>query len=339
MAEGLDHLQQARYEQAIASFHRALELDPGLITAHYDLGVSYFAQGQFEEARRAFERVLRFNPGHQFAAYFLARLDLMQGNLEAAIAGFQALSGHKPVADELYYLGAAYFRKGEVPAAIRTLQQGLVAKREDHRIHFLLARAYRKNGQDVEAERHMALSEKLRAANQQTARDILGCKAALNSRDLPSALEQCRQLLDGFDSTKLVSLGISLGERQLYQDAIPPLAKAAQLDPENYEPHFNLGLTYFKIKDYSAAKKWLETAVALRPESYDAVALLGSTLFALGEDYGAVQHLRHAHQLRPTDGKIRTLLFQELRIIAQHLSAEGDQKQSAAFLEESRSLR
>src|SRR5206468_11360330 len=54
MDQGLQHLQQARYEQAIAAFRQALELDPTLVTARYDLGVAYFSLNQFDEARQAF---------------------------------------------------------------------------------------------------------------------------------------------------------------------------------------------------------------------------------------------------------------------------------------------
>jgi len=65
---------------------------------------------------------------------------------------------------------------------------------------------------------------------------------------------RCRELLDGSDPIKLVSLGIALAQRQLYTPAIEPFRKAARLDPDNFEPHYNLGLTYFNLKDYSAAR-------------------------------------------------------------------------------------
>ena len=40
LGQGLKYLEQARYEQAIEAFHKALDLDPALVTAHYDLGVA-----------------------------------------------------------------------------------------------------------------------------------------------------------------------------------------------------------------------------------------------------------------------------------------------------------
>src|SRR5262245_43597673 len=58
LSKGLQYLDQARYQQAIAAFRQALETDPHLTTAQYDLGVAYFSNGQFEEARQSFEEVL-----------------------------------------------------------------------------------------------------------------------------------------------------------------------------------------------------------------------------------------------------------------------------------------
>jgi len=340
--QGLKDLEQARYQQAVAAFRQALELDPSLVTARYDLGVAYFSLEKFAESRPVFEAVLRQNPRHHFARYFLARVDLILGNSDAAIHGFRALPQNKPVADELYYLGSAYFREGDSQQAAQTLERAAASKPRDYRVRLLLARCYEKLGRKAEAEHQYALSEKIRENYRSKSQAILGCHSALFIQ-FPQApgpgVERCRELLDGDDPTKLVSLGVLLAERGLYAQAVTPLVKAAQLDPENYEPYFNLGLTYFNLKDYGNARKPLEAAVALRSESYEAVALLGSALFALGDDYNAVKQLRHAHELRPSDEKISALLFEELKIVAQHLRAAKQYKQSIPYFEEALGLR
>ena len=158
-----------------------------------------------------------------------------------------------------------------------------------------------------------------------------------NPRD--AALARCRELLDGTDPTRLVSLGIVLGQRQLYEAAQAPLAKAERLDPENFEPHYNLGLTYFKVRDYAAARAPLEAAAALRPEHFETAAVLGSTLFALGDDYGALSLLRRAHELRPGDEKVKALLFEQLKIVARHLVAKTEYAAAVPFFEEALQLR
>jgi len=117
------------------------------------------------------------------------------------------------------------------------------------------------------------------------------------------------------------------------------LAKAERLDPENFEPHYNLGLICFKLRDYAAARTPLEAAATLRPEHFETAAILGSTLFTLGDDYGALRLLRRAHELRPGDEKVKTLLFEQLKIIARHLAAKTEYAAAAPFFEEALQLK
>lgn len=337
-ADGLRDLQEKRYEEAIPEFLSALKHDPSFITARYDLGVAYFALNRFEDGRQAFQEVLRQDPSHHFAQYFLARIDLIQGNLHTAINEFRAVSERKPIADELYYLGEAYLRSGDNEKAIQTLQRASAWKSSDYRVHFLLGRVYQRLGRTSDAQEQITISESLRTAYRRKSQEILECNSALDSLSRGSAVRQCEELLDGIDSTKLATLGILFAERNLYQEALGPLMKAARFDPDDYEAQFNLGLTYFNMKNYRLARGPLQAAVALRPESYSAAALLGSVLFALGDDYLAARELRHAHQLRPDNEKITALLFDELTIISQHLLATGEYLDSIAYSQEALAL-
>jgi Flp pilus assembly protein TadD len=334
LGKGFEALNQARYEAAIESFQRALELDPTLAIARYDLGVCYFSEGQFEDARRSFEESRRLNPAHPFTAYYLARLDLLEDRVDEAIREFQALAKDKPIADEFYYLGSAWFRKGDFAAAAKSLERAAAVQPGDYRIPFLLARTYAKMRRNTAAEQQYALSTKLRDADRQSAEDLLTCDTALSSLPPAAAIERCRAALYGADPGKLVSLGVALGQHGRYEDALDPLAKAARLDPENYEPHFNLGLTYFHLKRYADAQQPLETAVSLRPEAFEALAVSGSILFALGDDGAALPRLRHAHELRPGEPKMKQLLIEELKISARHATTEKDYDQAIALWEE-----
>jgi Flp pilus assembly protein TadD len=339
LSQALEQIEHNRYEEASVALEHVVQLDPALAIAHYDLGICYFALGRFDAARQSLVKAQRLQADGRFATYYLARLDLLEGHINHAILGFESLSGGQPLADELYYLGSAYFRKGDLEAAVRSLSKAISQKPEDARAHFLLARVYRKLGKEKEAAEQFAASERYRSDDQQRARDILSCDSAFAFQPADAALARCRELLDGTDPTRLVSLGIALAERQLYEAAKAPLAKAERLDPENFEPRYNLGLTYFRLKDYSAARTPLEAAAALRPEHFETAAVLGSTLFALGDDYGALRLLRRAHELRPGDEKVKALLFEQLKIVARHLVAKTEYAAAVPFFDEALQLR
>jgi Flp pilus assembly protein TadD len=339
LGQALEQIELNRYEEGAVALERAVQLYPALAIAHYDLGICYFALGRFDAARKSFAQARRLQPDNRFAAYYAARLDLLEGHVDRAILGFESLSGGQPVADELYYLGSAYLRKGDFESAARSLSKAIFGKPQDARAHFLLARVYRKLGKEKQAAEKFAASDQYRSDDRQRARDILACDSAFAFHPPDAALARCRELLDGTDPTRLVSLGIALAKRQLYEAAQAPLAKAERLDPENFEPHYNLGLTYFRVRDYAAARAPLESAAALRPEHFETAAVLGSTLFALGDDYGALRLLRRAHELRPHDEKVKALLFEQLKIIARHLVAQTEYAAAVPFFEEALQLR
>jgi tetratricopeptide (TPR) repeat protein len=129
------------------------------------------------------------------------------------------------------------------------------------------------------------------------------------------------------------------GENGKYQEAIEPLARAAQLDPESFEVYHNLGLTYFRLKRFAEAREPLEKAVSLRPDFFGSNALLGATLYSLKDDPSAFRVLDFAHQLKPDDADTAELLFRVSVILANKSAAAADYGASLHFLSTAASLR
>jgi Flp pilus assembly protein TadD len=69
-------VRQRRLPDAVAQWQKALELDPHLFDALYNLGVSLWDAGRHEEARPYLERFVREAPARRYAAD-LARLRKM----------------------------------------------------------------------------------------------------------------------------------------------------------------------------------------------------------------------------------------------------------------------
>jgi len=65
---------QNRIPEAIASWQKALAIDPNYADAANNLGAAYLAQGKKEEARALFEKVLALNPQHPIARRNLEKL-------------------------------------------------------------------------------------------------------------------------------------------------------------------------------------------------------------------------------------------------------------------------
>ena len=72
-AMGLSYFIWGKFDEAAASGHKAIELDPDNFIAHWTLGRIHFSTGKFAEALELFQRVVDLKPG-----FYVAHLDLKQ---------------------------------------------------------------------------------------------------------------------------------------------------------------------------------------------------------------------------------------------------------------------
>ena len=74
-------------------------------------------------ARRELEIVRREVGDHPNVLYYLGRLDLDDRNLSGAIKNLSQAAAKPPFPDTSYYLGFAYFKQGDLPAAEKWLKE------------------------------------------------------------------------------------------------------------------------------------------------------------------------------------------------------------------------
>jgi serine/threonine-protein kinase len=81
---------RARWDEALISMDRALELDPVSPVMHRDLGIVHYLRGEFQEAERALREAGRLDPGFRGFLFWLGRTLAEQGRFEEALHMFQA---------------------------------------------------------------------------------------------------------------------------------------------------------------------------------------------------------------------------------------------------------
>lgn len=332
VGKGYELVQEDRFEQAAADFNLALAIDPGLVRARYQLAVCLFALGRREESEAQFERLRRETSEDPNVLYYLGRLRLLALDDDAAIQVLRKIVAAPPFPDTAFYLGCAYLGKGEIASAISTLERAATSAPRDYRIPYRLARAYQQASRLKEAEKAYQRSSELREHYNNAAQELVACGEALKNSPVAEARTICQRMADPNDPDKLTSLGIVYGEHGAYDEAIGPLTRAAELDPDSFEIFHNLGVSYFRLRRYGQARPALERAVAMRPDFFGSNALLGAVYFALKNDDLAYPVLVHAHELAPEDRESADLLFKEALLLARDRFLAKDYSHSAEYL-------
>jgi len=308
ISKGTQLMQDQLFEAATTEFEQALALDPKDPRARFQLAVCLVSSGRNDEARHQFEQLREQTGESRYITYYLGRLDLLSNDYSSAIKRLGSLTEDPPFPDTDFHLGVAYVSSGKVEDGVKWLERAAKLLPRDYRIHYRLGRAYSSAGREQDASGELELYSRLRDEHKNTEKDARDCVEALRSQPLARARDTCHRMSDPNDPEKLTLLGQLFGDAGAFTEALDPLKRAVELDPNSFEAWHNLGITYFRLERYKEARAPLETAVRLRPEFYGSVVLLGATLYMLGDDAAALPILEHAHRLNPADAQTTAVL-------------------------------
>jgi len=161
-----------QYAAAVRGFLHAIELDPGYMKAHDNLGLCYEALGQYEDAIRSYEAAIRLNREQRSQSPWpplnLGLLYLRRDQLDEAEALFrEALTADPRFAQGRYQLGVVLEKKGRPADAVQELEQAAALDPTYPEPEYALARLYRKRGDGERADRALALFQSLKKGKSQ----------------------------------------------------------------------------------------------------------------------------------------------------------------------------
>jgi tetratricopeptide (TPR) repeat protein len=340
LSRGYDALKLDQYDLAVTEFQAALTADPALsLRARFPLAVALFELHQSDEARRQLELVRREVGDHPNVFYYLGRLDLDDHQYVSAIRNLELAAAKPPFPDTAYFLGYAYFKQGDLPAAEKWLREASRLTPRDARVPYQLGLVYRKLGREQEATKALALSEELRRRDSDESRIRLECRQKLDQGLREEARRVCEQLYDPDNADRLTELGTIYGQHGDPEAALKPLRRAAELAPHSPQMQYNLALTYYQLNQFEQARGPLANSLQRWPDLFQLNALYGAVLVKLGEDLQAYQALHHAHELNPQDPETMNLLYTLTLGLAQKSKNASRYSDSLRYLEEASSLR
>lgn len=133
---GSSQIELGQTEAALASYRRALAIQPDYKMARLNLGIVLVQTGKHDEAVPHLRRMLADDPRSAEAHSTLALALVQQGDLEQAAGHFQSAAEIRPDAGNFCNLGNVQLRAGQVRSALASYQRASEADPDHAEAHF-----------------------------------------------------------------------------------------------------------------------------------------------------------------------------------------------------------
>jgi tetratricopeptide (TPR) repeat protein len=322
-----------RVEEAIPKLERAIAVKPDLADAHSNLGNAVRTLGRSEDAIRHFRRALELNPAHTGALNNLgAELAQLGRPLEAVPLFEKALQLEPADAPAHDNLAGALREIGRFELALAQHAEALRLKPEFAEAHANLGRTLVVMGRPAEALPHFERALQLKpthwAARNQYATALMALGRPADAfAQLQKAVELTPNLVEPH-----LNLGSALAQSGRPQDAIPHFEAAVALAPKLAVARANLANAFLALQRWPEAVQQLKEAAKLDPESFATQGQLAVALVNHGDLTAAVAHFETALRLKPAAAEVR-------ENFAQVLNALGRKREAFEQLEEAARLR
>ncbi len=147
-------LTEGKVDQAIASFEKALQLDPSLASVHYNLGAAYERKENLAKAREHFQEAVKLKPdfGEAYLSIgnsYLAERKFDAPAVDALIKATELLPQNY---NAFYNLGVCYSNSGKYVEAEGAYRKAVTINPNEPVAHYQLAMALLGQSKNLEAK-------------------------------------------------------------------------------------------------------------------------------------------------------------------------------------------
>ncbi len=322
-----------RPAEAVPLFERALTLKPDYADVHSNFGHALRSLGRADEAITHYRRALALKPNHTGALNNLGAELAERGQSAEALALFEQAVRLKPGdAATLENLAGALRGLGRLDEAITQHRESIRLKPDSATAHASFGRTLLRAGRAPEAlaelERALQLKPALASARGHYA---MALASLGRPAEAMAQLERAVELSPESAEAQL-NLGTAFAQAGRTEEAAGRFEAAVRLQPGFATAHANLGTALSALRRWGDAIPQLEMAVALQPEAVAVRAQLAVALVNHGQLEKAVPHFERAVQLDPQSAQLR-------EHFGQVLNALGRKRESFEQLEEAARLR
>lgn len=242
-ALGCLHYELSQYQESIAFFRQAIDLQPDHLDALQAIAGAYCAMGELQQALSYYNQALALDPSSEEIHYMLGLMKLFAvRNVQAAREHFAKspryiqtlLSSHSKDPCQWYQLGAALRVMGDDRKALRAYEQATQFQDGFAEAHLEVARLKKQLGSLDEAITHFQ-----------------------------KAIEQKEEFNQ--DASVWCELGYAYYETRRFHEAVHAFQRAWLLDPNDPAVLYALGCTHKRLKSWEQAIECFKKAIELNP--------------------------------------------------------------------------
>jgi tetratricopeptide (TPR) repeat protein len=300
--------RQRHWADAAAMFQEVEQKQPAQTDAVLYRGKCLVNLAQFNEAADALQAYLTSHPQSEDATYLLAYVRFRQDKPSDSLALFTAGAKIKtPSADDLKIVALDYVLLNDYADAARYLEEAVKMDPENIEAQYHLGRVrYQQNKFD---QAITAFEEVLKRDPQNVKAEAnLGlCFEGLNQME--PAMAAYRKAIE-WDKSSLVhneqpylNLGIRLDRSNRFEEAIPLLISASEMNPKSSQIRYELGKALFDAGRLQDAQVATQEAVRLNPKDSTAHYLLGRIYHRMGKTDLSAQEFKLTETLQRTDAE------------------------------------
>jgi tetratricopeptide (TPR) repeat protein len=267
-AQGMLSADLGYPEAAVASFRRALQLNPSSQIVRQDLGAALVRTGKWSEAGEVLRPLAISQPNSYQVAYLNSlALQNSQHSKEAEAEARRALVLDVKAADAHVLLGLALSSQNRYDEAISELTRATEIAPDSFDAQFYLGRTKYARSDTSGSAAALQKAVSLRPENPE-ARFLLGTILEV-SGDREGAISQYKDLqrISPQDARGYLGLGEILGKSGDVEEALAQLRKARELDPSSFEANMSLGRMLAKAGRVEQSIGFLREAAKQSPES------------------------------------------------------------------------
>lgn len=227
-----------------------------------------------------------------------------EGQYGAAISEYKRALEAKPNAQVELNLALAYYKMGQLPAAIEMLIKVRDKEPSNVQAVTLLADCYLRTGKNKEVIE--LLSALQRADSDNAAYNYLLGTALVRDGQIASGQLIIDKILKNGDSAEArLLMGTTKYMVNDFSGALADFQKAVEMNPNLPEVQSWYGLALLSTGDQAGAKKAFESELKSDPQNFDANLRMGVLLRQDEENDEALKYFEHALDVRPGDFGVR----------------------------------